>query len=107
MANNIFGGMTSSYNTGASCYTNTSTTTGFSWYAPKTTYHVLGEDIKIDGEPNISIAMTIAAINILGKPYYIELLKQGIQFDKKLTNFIDQRLKITERDKKINDIINK
>ena len=71
----------------------------------KTTYHVLGEDIEVDdyGDPHLAIA--ISTLNVLGRPFYEELKKNKISFPQEMDEFIQQRLKVLERDMKIESII--
>ena len=71
----------------------------------KTTYHVLGEDIEVDdyGDPHLVIA--ISTLNVLGRPFYEELKKNKISFPQEMDEFIQQRLKVLERDMKIESII--
>ena len=71
----------------------------------KTTSHVLGEDIEVDdyGDPHLAIA--ISTLNVLGRPFYEELKKNKISFPQEMDEFIQQRLKVLERDMKIESII--
>lgn len=84
------------------------TTAGSSYYntlLAKSTYHILGEDVEVDGYKDNSIVMIIATINVLGKPYYDELLKQGVVLPSEISTFLERRLLILERDRKIDSII--
>lgn len=49
----------------------------------KTIYHVLGEDVEVDGYVDSSLAVAISTLNILGKPFYDELKKMIFVFQKK------------------------
>lgn len=72
----------------------------------KKTYYILGEDFESDQwATDISLCMAIANINILGEPFYKELLKQGVSLPPDIDNFIQERFRILNRDKKIDDII--
>lgn len=84
------------------------TTAGSSYYntlLAKSTYHILGEDVEVDGYKDNSIVMIIATINVLGRPYYDELLKQGVVLPSEISTFLERRLLILERDRKIDSII--
>ena len=84
------------------------TTAGSSYYStflPKSTYHILGEDVEVDGYKDNHIIMIIATINVLGKPYYDELLKQGVILPSEISTFLERKFLILERDRKIDSII--
>ena len=81
------------------------TTAGSSYYSTKSTYHILGEDVEVDGYKDNSIVMIIATINVLGKPYYDELLKQGAILPGEILTFLERKFLILERDRKIDSII--
>jgi hypothetical protein len=102
----------SSGSIGVSGYTSNSTltTTGsaYSTYttlSQKTTYHLLGEDISIDGYSDVNVAQTIALINCIGWKYYEEIQKQGVSFSGELKVILEQRYKTHTRDQKINNIL--
>ena len=63
------------------------------------------EDIEVDdyGDPHLAIA--ISTLNVLGRPFYEELKKNKISFPQEMDEFIQQRLKVLERDMKIESII--
>ena len=71
----------------------------------KTTYHVLGEDVTVDGYKDMMVCTMLSSLNVLGKPFWEEIKKQGISLQYELVVFIEERLKILERDKKIDLII--
>jgi hypothetical protein len=84
------------------------TTAGSSYYSTlstKSTYHILGEDVEVDGYKDNHIIMIIASINVLGKPYYDELLKQGTSLPSEISTFLEKKFLILERDRKIDSII--
>lgn len=88
--------------------TTTLTTAGSSYYSTlstKSTYHILGEDVEVEGYKDNSIVMIIATINVLGKPYYDELLKQGVVLPSEISIFLENKFLILERDRKIDSII--
>ena len=93
-------GLTGSY----SSITTTSSTYNNS-ISLKSTYHILGEDVEIDAYKDSNISIIIASINILGKPYYDELIKQGISLPKEISKFLEKKFLILERDRKIDSII--
>ena len=73
---------------------------------PKTTYYILGEEFETDEYfTDSSLALIISSINIMGKPFYDDLKKQGVMLPVDIDEFINERFKIIERDKKIEDII--
>ena len=84
------------------------TTVGSSYYSTlsaKSTYHILEEDVEVDGYKDNTIVMIIATINVLGKPYYDELLKQGVVLPSEISTFLERKFLILERDRKIDSII--
>lgn len=68
----------------------------------KTTYHILGEDIEIDAPQDFNTTIAISTLNVLGKPFYDELKKNGVNFNEK----IEEYLKVKFRDIKIETILN-
>lgn len=92
-------GLTGSY----SSITTTSST--YNSISLKSTYHILGEDVEIDAYKDSNISIIIASINVLGKPYYDELIKQGISLPKEISKFLEKKFLILERDRKIDSII--
>lgn len=87
----------------------TTATSGYINVAPsKTTYHILGEDFEsTEGYRSENLSIIIATLNVLGKSYYDELKKQNIHFSNDMDEFINKRLLIIERDRKINSVITK
>lgn len=71
----------------------------------KSTYHVLGEDIKVEGYVDPNLAVAISTLNILGKPFYDELKKNDISFPTEIEDYLEVKFKIIERDRKINDLL--
>lgn len=72
-----------------------------------TTYHILGEDIEVEGYKDFNVASSIALINVLGKPYYDELKKQDVHFPQEIEDYLEKKFIILERDRKINEVIKK
>lgn len=71
----------------------------------KTTYHVLGEDIEVDGYGDPYLAVAISTLNILGKPFYDELKKNNITLPSEIEEYLEFKFKILERDRKIKEIL--
>ena len=78
-------------------------TSGYS--AISTIYHILGEDFDTSNYLDGTTAVMICTLNVLGRPFYEELKKNKISFPQKMDEFIQQRLKVLERDSKIESII--
>jgi hypothetical protein len=78
-------------------------TTGYSF--TKSKYHILGEEFEIDGYLDVTTAIMISTLNVLGKPFYEELKKNNVSFSDDMDKFIQKRLKVLDRDKKIDSII--
>lgn len=78
-------------------------TTGYS--AISTIYHILGEDFETGNYLDGTTAVMISTLNVLGRPFYEELKKNNVSFPKEMDEFIQQRLKVLERDMKIESII--
>ena len=78
-------------------------TTGYSFTT--STYHILGEDFESNGYLDGTTAVMISTLNVLGKPFYEELKKNNVSFPDDMDKFIQQRLRVLDRDKKIDSII--
>ena len=72
----------------------------------KNKFNILGEVYEHTGWIDGHISVAISTINILGKPFWDELKKNGVIFPNEMEQFIEIRITILERDKKIDDIIN-
>jgi hypothetical protein len=97
-----------SNNSGATLTTSSSgnlnyVTTGYSFTTAK--YHILGEDFETNGYLDGTTAVMISTLNVLGKPFYEELKKNNVSFPDDMDKFIQERLKVLDRDKKIDSII--
>lgn len=69
-------------------------------------YHILGEDYEINSSySDPYLAITIATLNVLKRPFWEELKKQSIKFDQDLEYFIEERLKIYDRDEKLESLL--
>ena len=71
----------------------------------KTTYHVLGEDIEVDGYGDQYLAVAVSTLNVLGKPFYDELKKNNITLPSEIEEYLEVKFKILERDRKIKEIL--
>ena len=71
----------------------------------KTIYHVLGEDIEVDGYGDQYLAVAISTLNVLGKPFYDELKKNNITLPSEIEEYLEIKFKILERDRKIKEIL--
>jgi hypothetical protein len=71
----------------------------------KTTYHVLGEDIKVDGYNDPNLSVVISTLNVLGKSFYDELKKNEVYFPKEIEEYLEVKFKILDRDRKINEVL--
>ena len=67
----------------------------------KVTYHVLGEDIEVNGYYDTNLVMIISILNVLKKPYYDELKKNRFKFPEEIENC----LRIGFRDNLIDEIV--
>lgn len=74
-------------------------------YKNSITYHVLGEDIEVEGYVDANLAVAISTLNVLGKPFYDELKKNNITLPKEIEEHLDIKFKILERERKINDVL--
>ena len=78
-------------------------TTGYSFSTSK--YHILGEEFETNSYLDGTTAVMISTLNVLGRPFYEELKKNNVSFPDDMDKFIQQRLKVLDRDKKIDSII--
>ena len=72
----------------------------------KTKYHVLGEDIEVSGYQDGHTTVMVATLNVLGKPFLDEIHKNNCFFPTEIEDYLKEKFKWIERDKKIDDIIN-
>lgn len=73
----------------------------------KTKYFILGEYFELDLYDNGYLSIMISTLNVLGRPFYEDLKKQPVHLPNELTEIIEKRLTIIERDGKIDSILNK
>lgn len=67
-------------------------------------YNILGEEIEIQDDDEF-LAQNLALINVLGKSYYDELLKNGFEFCEQVDKILKEKFIVLERDRKINSVI--
>ena len=72
---------------------------------PKNIYNILGEDFEYEGLPEPNLAIIISSINVMGKPFYDELIKQNVHLDIKIETFLKKKFKELERDRKIDELL--
>lgn len=71
-------------------------------------YYILGEYIDLSiNDFSGTLSTILATLNVLGRPFYEELKKQPISLSNEVIEIIERRLIITERERKINSVINK
>lgn len=70
-----------------------------------TKYSIFGEDVEIDSGRDPFLAQNLALINVLGRPFYDELIKNGFVFTEKIEAILQKKFRILERDKKINSVL--
>jgi hypothetical protein len=70
-----------------------------------TTYNVLGEDVTVEGYKEPTIAIIVSSINVLGKPFFDDIMKQGIYIPNEILDYLYKKFIILERDRKIDEII--
>lgn len=106
MSNNNLSGGYITTSTGSSG--NYITTIGSTLSPINNRYNILGEEVDLEiSDYNGSFAIFIATLNVLGRPFYEELKKQPISLSNEVIEIIERRLTITERERKINSVINK
>ena len=75
-------------------------------FVGSSTYNVLGEQVEIESSTRDPfLAQNLALINVLGKPFYEELIKNGFVFTEKIEKVLQRKFKILERDRKINSVL--
>ncbi len=93
--------ITSTIITGSNNYYNLN----YNFSAQFSFYDVLGEKVRIDSPKDQFLAQNISLINVLGKPFYDELIKNGFIFMEEIESVLQKKFKILERDKKINSVL--
>lgn len=83
------------------------TNANYNTFVSSSTYNVLGEKVEVESSVRDPfLAQNLALINVLGKPFYEELVKNGFTFTEKIEKVLQIKFKILERDKKINSVLN-
>jgi hypothetical protein len=99
-------------NTFGICGTNISTTISKNFgtnihYVSQKKYHVLGEDIEVSTHyQDTQLVNIISTLNVLGRPYYEQLIKNDFQFPPQIEDFIQKKFKEIDREIKISQVIN-
>ena len=68
-------------------------------------YVVFGKEVFIDSYWEPILAQNISLINVLGKPFYEELIKNGFIFHEKIVTALKEGFISFERDTKIGSIL--
>jgi hypothetical protein len=71
----------------------------------KAKYHILGEDVEIEGYVDGTTAMMISTLNVLGKPFYDELKKNNVSFSNNIEEYLKVKFKSIERENRIDSIL--
>jgi len=72
----------------------------------KRVYNVLGEEVE-STDYNPQLPISLALLNVLGKPFYDQLKLQGFSFSDEIQEVVDRKMKSVERDEKIKSILDK
>lgn len=67
----------------------------------KTKYHVLGEEVEVEGYKDASLTIILCNITIMREPYYNELKKNGFVFGQELEDLFKRKF----RDNKIDQVL--
>ena len=82
---------------------------GLTMASQKNIYHILGEDVEVSNGgyyKDTNLITNISILNVLGKPFLDELHKNGAFFPTEIEDYLENKFKWLERDKKIDDVIN-
>ena len=99
--NNSSGLWTTTNTLSAGSSISTSITGQFTIQSAKTKYHVLGEEVEVEGYKDASLTIILCNITIMGEPYYNELKKNGFVFGQELEDLFKRKF----RDNKIYQIL--
>lgn len=70
-------------------------------------YHILGEDVEFsDVLTDQNLITIISTLNVLGKPFYEELKKNGYNFPQQIDYFLQKKFVEIDREIKISGLIN-
>jgi hypothetical protein len=79
---------------------------GYSQVIQETTYHFMGEEIKVQGyQKNLDIAMCLASIEANGWKYYESLVRNEVSFEGNLGEHLERLYLQHCRDQKIESIL--
>ncbi len=93
---------TNTLSSGSSISTSiTGSSNQFTIQSAKTKYHVLGEEVEVEGYKDASLTIILCNITIMGEPYYNELKKNGFVFGQELEDLFKRKF----RDNKIDQIL--
>ena len=101
---------TSNLSTGSALYSSATTgtwnniTSNYNYSYPK--YNIFGEEVEVESSSRDPfLAQNLSLINVLGKPFYDELIKNGFVFTEKVDKILQKHFKIQERDNKIKKVL--
>ena len=77
----------------------------FSTMSNTVTYHILGQDVEVEGYKDSVTALYISMINLMGKPFYDEVKKNGVDFSKEIEDYLSKALVTWERNRKLDIIL--
>lgn len=71
-------------------------------------YNIFGEEVEVESSSRDPfLAQNLSLINVLGKPFYDELIKNGFVFTEKVDKILQKHFKIQDRDNKIKSVLDK
>jgi hypothetical protein len=104
--NSFIGYSTINYALGLSPSYTVTTSTGTLHIQNTTKYNILGVDVELNEYFDISVALYLSMMNMLGYRFYYELKKNNITFSEEIENIILQRIKVLNRDDHIEKLVN-
>jgi len=78
---------------------------GYSQVIQETTYHFMGEDIKVQGYKSLDVAMCLASIESNGWKYYESLVRNEVLFEGNIGEHLERLYLQYCRDQKIESIL--
>lgn len=103
---------TSNLSTGSTLYSSATTgtwnniTSNYNYSYSK--YNIFGEEVEVESSSRDPfLAQNLSLINVLGKPFYDELIKNGFVFTEKVDKILQKHFKIQDRDNKIKSVLDK
>ena len=91
-------GLTAGYYLGSG-----STFIGYS--SSKVKYFILDEYVEVDGYSDPTTALYLSMINMMGKPFYDDVKKQGVKFPAEIEKYLEKKIISWNRNKKIDTIL--